>query len=87
MEFEFIPLSIRAIFRAGAHLPPLVPVDHFSLLTSADCTIRIDSSDRLGESWSREVVRHALRALLVVPDPRATRSVIDKVQVSRTAKY
>ena len=50
MENEFIPLSTRAIVRADSHLPPLVPVDHFSLLTSAGCTIRIDSSDRLGES-------------------------------------
>jgi len=50
MENEFIPLSTRAIISADSHLPPLLRVDHFSLLTSADCTIRIDSSDRLGES-------------------------------------
>ena len=49
MEFEFIPLSIRAIITSHSHLPRLVPVDHFSLLTRARCTIRIDSSDRLGE--------------------------------------
>ena len=50
MEHEFIPLSIRAIVRADSHLPPLLRVDHFSLLTRAGCTIRIDSFDRLGES-------------------------------------
>jgi hypothetical protein len=87
MENEFIPLSVRFEVIRVAHLPRLLPVDHFSLLTRARCTIRIDSFDRLGELLSREVVRHALRALLVVPCSRATRAVIDKVQVSRTAKY
>ena len=50
MENEFIPLSTRAIVCPVSHLPPLLRVDHFSLLTRAGCTIRIDSFDRFGES-------------------------------------
>ena len=59
---------------------------HFSLLPPCRLYHPDDSSDRLGKAWSHNVVRHALRALLAMPDPCAIQSVLDQVQLTRTAE-